>query len=552
MRYGIHLVGIYLAVGACWAQSSDVNDAKILQTAGLSDDGPKLIEYLRRRVVTDTDRLKIDELIKQLGHDSFTERERASAAIIQWGLPAVGVLRQAMSHSDVEIARRAESCLKQIEKVPGSELSAAIARAIAKKKPDGAVGALLTFLPVADDETTADAIREALAAVAAPNGKADVALLAALEDPMPLARGAAGEALIRANVADARRLMTDPDVDVRLRVVLAAVTRVKDKTAVAVLINLLAEVPRNQGWRAEEVLVRLAGEQAPTVSLGKDESSRKRCRDAWNEWWTRAAAGTDLAKLDSLPRVLGNTLIVQSEQRNTTGQVYEINAAGEVLWRIANLQQPTDAIILGPDRVLIAEASNEEVTIRDFRGTVVAPRKSVPSPCGLQLLPHGRILIVSRCGFMECNERLSKLFEYQRPGEVLDTCSACKLKNGDYWLVTQNGKGIRVDGKKKETELKDIQLGRVHSGFVGMDALANGHVLIAGGRTAQEFDANGGKSAWSTTLTGQLSSVQRLANGNTLIAGLDNRRIVELDRDKEVVWEYQGKDGQVPRKARRR
>ncbi len=551
MRYGILFVGIFLAAAACLAQSSDVNDAKVLRAAGLSDDGPKLIEYLRRRIVTEADRVKIDELVKQLGHDSFTERERASAAIIQWGLPAVGVLRQAMSNSDVEIARRAETCLKHIEKVPGSELSAAIARAIAKKKPEGAVGALLTFLPVADDETVAGEIREALAAMAAPNGKADAELLTALDDPLPLRRGAAGEALIRANVADARRLMTDPDVEVRMRVVLAAVTRAKDKTAVASLINLLAEVSLTPGWRAEEVLVRLAGDQAPTVSLGKDEGSRKRCRDAWNEWWIRAAASTDLAKLDTLPRVLGNTLIVQSEQRNTTGQVYEISAAGEVLWRIANLQQPTDAIIHGPDRVLIVEAGNEEVTLRDFRGSVIS-RKSAPSPYCLQALPNGRVLVVCRGSILEWNERLVKSFDYQRAGGVQDICAACKLANGDYWLVTQQGKIIRVDGKKKETELKDIQLGRVHGGFVGMDALANGHVLIAGGRVATEFDTNGGKLNWSVQLTGQLSSVQRLANGNTLIAGLDNRRVVELDRDKEVVWEYQGQDGQVPRKARRR
>ena len=161
-------------------------------------------------------------------------------------------------------------------------------------------------------------------------------------------------------------------------------------------------------------------------------------------------------------------------------------------------------------------------------------------------------MVVCRGAILEWNDRLAKSFEYQRAGGVQDICAACKLANGDYWLITQQGKGIRVDGKKKETELKDMQLGRVHGGFVGMDALANGHVLIAGGRVANEFDTNGGKLAWSVSLTGQLSSVQRLANGNTLIAGLDNRRIVELDRDKEVVWEYQGQDGQVPRKARRR
>ena len=42
---------------------------------------------------------------------------------------------------------------------------------------------------------------------------------------------------------------------------------------------LLADLPQGSGWRVEEVLIRIAGESAPQVSLGDDPAARKACRD---------------------------------------------------------------------------------------------------------------------------------------------------------------------------------------------------------------------------------------------------------------------------------
>lgn len=134
-----------LAVCALALQATD--DAKILKSAGLSDDGEKLVEYFRRRVVSEADRTAITQLIRKLGADQFAERERASEELFNWKFAAVNQLREALRDKDVEIAKRAEACLKRIEKVSGHELSAAAVRAIVVKKPDGAVEALLAFLP---------------------------------------------------------------------------------------------------------------------------------------------------------------------------------------------------------------------------------------------------------------------------------------------------------------------------------------------------------------------------------------------------------------------
>jgi hypothetical protein len=50
-------------------------------------------------------------LIRQLGHDDFAEREKASAALIKIGPPAIGALQEAAKGEDPEIRIRAKKIL---------------------------------------------------------------------------------------------------------------------------------------------------------------------------------------------------------------------------------------------------------------------------------------------------------------------------------------------------------------------------------------------------------------------------------------------------------
>ena len=237
------------------------------------------------------------------------------------GLPAIAPLRETVkTNQDVEIVRRAERCLKSIEEVPAAALSAAAARVIARGNPDGGAEALLAFLPVADDETVADEIRDSLAAIGVKSGKSNPALVQGLDSKEPLTRGAAGEALIRAGDTSARRLIDDPDPDVRLRVTLAAVQHLKDKNAVSNLINLLADGPAAKIWRVEDLLLRIADDSAPQVTSGRDDAVRKKCRDAWKAWWAANSEKIDLAKIDRVPELLGLTMILENDAENVTGR----------------------------------------------------------------------------------------------------------------------------------------------------------------------------------------------------------------------------------------
>src|SRR5262245_60229571 len=213
------------------------SDEQLLKQAQISTDGPGLVAYFRQRTVAGNDRQRIESLIERLGDPVYVVRERATTELIASGLPAVTLLRRAATtQEDVEVARRAERCLNAIERVPSAALAAAVARLIAKRKPEGAVGALLDYLPLADDESVADARAEPLAAVALAGDKPDPLLVRALNDSQPVRRAAAAEALIRTRrpevVAAARGLLNDKNLDVRLRTGLALVTHARDKESV--------------------------------------------------------------------------------------------------------------------------------------------------------------------------------------------------------------------------------------------------------------------------------------------------------------------------------
>src|SRR5262249_1479897 len=148
---------------------------------------------------------------------------------------------------------------------------------------------------------------------------------------------AAGEAVIRAGIAAERptvlALLKDPEPTVRLRVALA-LAPLKEKQAIPVLIDLFGQLKPEQLWSAEELLFRLAGEQAPAAPLGDNAASRKKCRDAWAAWWKENEAKVDLAKLTQAPTLLGHTVVVLLDK----SVVMELDRDNKPLWTIEKVQ----------------------------------------------------------------------------------------------------------------------------------------------------------------------------------------------------------------------
>src|SRR6516165_12486531 len=149
----IHLAASLLALSVLGARSaaaagvdSDPDDATILREAGLAVEDKVLLGFLQARTLAETDRTRILALVKKLGDDEFEIRDKASEELESLGAPAVPLLRQALQDPDVEIAHRAERCLRRIEKVAGPAVSCAVLRTLARRKPAQAAETFLAYL----------------------------------------------------------------------------------------------------------------------------------------------------------------------------------------------------------------------------------------------------------------------------------------------------------------------------------------------------------------------------------------------------------------------
>jgi hypothetical protein len=122
-------------------------DEQLVKAARVGVEGPALLAYLRKATPASVQREQLEALIKQLGSEKFAEREQASAALVALGQLAAPVLRRALKDPNVELARRAEKCLQQIDAGPTTSVTAAVARLVAVRRPEGAAEALLGYLP---------------------------------------------------------------------------------------------------------------------------------------------------------------------------------------------------------------------------------------------------------------------------------------------------------------------------------------------------------------------------------------------------------------------
>ncbi len=524
----LHLaVAAALSLGIASGRADPAADEQVLRAAKVGIDGPALLEFLRLNTPAHLDPALIEPLIRQLGSEDFVARERALRDVVRLGPRAAAYLRQALKDPDPELARRARHCLAIIDAGPGPEVQAAAVRLVGQRKPAGAAAVLLAYLPYAPNKAVTREIVRALPAVSVADGKPDPAIIAALDDKLPARRLAAAEALIRVGQAGpAAKFLHDADPRVRRTIALLLVEH-KDKKAVPVLIELLAQLPADQIGPIEDILYRLAGEDGPSVRLGSDAGPQQ-IRAVWAEWWKRNEAKVDLGKLHVVAKVLGHTLIVSAE----AGRILEIDISGKVLWQVEGLSHPLTAQVIGADRLLVAEYRGMRVTERNFKGTILWEKK-IAWPVAAQRFADGHRFIATRNQVLELDKDGKEIYVHTLPGQIL--MGAQKLRNGHIGCLTSAGVFVLLDPKGKE--VRRLQVGSVNFGS-GFAVLANGNVLVPEYRANQvvEWDAQG-KKVWSVAVPSPQAAV-RLANGNTLIASAGQRRVLEVDPAGRRVWEY--------------
>src|SRR5215831_19754124 len=261
-----------LAVSPVVAADSDERvalDEKTLKDAGVATDGPSLLKYLAAQTPSEAELARLAEAARRLGHRSFMVREKAQQTLIAGGRASLRYLHAARRSSDIEVARRAERAIEQIESVPYGSVMSAVGRLLGVRRPAGAVEAMLAYLPSVTEESVEEAFLEGLVAAGTEKGKVAAAVRAALTDREPARRAAAAYVHGRAVpplLGPVRPLLRDADAVVRFRAAESLVLG-RDKSGVPALIALLGEAPASRGWRVEDLLYRVAGETTPAVSL---------------------------------------------------------------------------------------------------------------------------------------------------------------------------------------------------------------------------------------------------------------------------------------------
>ncbi len=186
------------------ANSQTTADEKLLKETGIGVDGAALLDFLRKHTPSTADERHVEALVRRLSDRTFRVRQQATDELVRLGPKALWGLRQALEGADLETQRRAEHCIRLIDRRCPAAALAAGARLLSARRPPGTCAALLGAFPAAADEDVEDEILAALVAVGVRDGKADPALTAVLHEGTQAQRAACGRGLCWAAAATLR------------------------------------------------------------------------------------------------------------------------------------------------------------------------------------------------------------------------------------------------------------------------------------------------------------------------------------------------------------
>jgi hypothetical protein len=505
---------------------------KTLQEAGVATDGTGLLAFFRQRTPSAHDRARLADTVRRLGDHHYHVRARAQRDLLGAGRVVLHLLRPALGDVDPEIRFRARRILGQIESGNDVALATAACRVLAARKPDGATGALLAYLPLAAEETLEEAVRNALPAVGVRAGKADPALVAALSARHPVVRAAAAFAVGRAGPSYrpvVRPLLKDADLAVRYQAA-AALVQGGDRSAVETLIGLVGEEREDLAYGSEDLLYRLAGTKAPVIEGTSGAQGRRKSREAWQAWWKANGAQVDLAGLQGQSRLRGLTLIAEVDQvgQNNQGRVSLQGTGGRLRWEInSGLGWPSDVHLLPNGHVLIAECLTHVVTERDPQGKVVWQYKCGTSAFACQRLPNGNTLIAAGGNLLEVTRAGKTVSSIVKPGTLY---YVAKQRNGHILYVDSQNQVVELDARGQTV----CSINLPGAAWGSVEKLPNGRYLVClySGRKVVEVDHKG-KVYWECLVDSPVYAT-RLPNGRILVGG--GKMVAEFDRSGKEVW----------------
>ncbi len=219
-------------------------------------------------------------------------------------------------------------------------------------------------------------------------------------------------------------------------------------------------------------------------------------------------------------------------------------------------------------RVLAADRATGKLAIVGTDGKVEWEFPNKHDVHDLHVLPNGNYLThMSHTRVVEISPSRVIVWEYEsKPKEGykgrVEVHAFQRLAN-DITMIAESGNSRIIEVNLKGEILKTIPLkvkkSDAHRDTRRVRKLANGHYLVCheAEGCVREYDGSG-KVIWEYTLdlAGRPRSpghgteghgievfgAVRLPNGNTLIAGGNNNRVIEVNPKKEIVWQVDQKD----------
>jgi hypothetical protein len=257
------------------------------------------------------------------------------------------------------------------------------------------------------------------------------------------------------------------------------------------------------------------------------------------------------------------------------GRVAIVNARGEVEWEVPNKAEVHDLALLPNGHILfptgpttVVEMTRDKKVVWKYEARPKDGYKGRVEIHAFQRLPDG-LTMVAESG----NARIVEVdadgkivhevpLTVEKPNPHRDTRMARKLASGNYLVCHEaDGKVREYDPKGKVVWTYALNLGgRPRSAGHGPEGhgtevfgavrLTNGDTLIAAGNGNGVIEVTPeGKTVWELTqdeLPGiklaWVTTLQVKEDGNVIIgnchAGPDNPQLVEVTRDKKVVWTF--------------
>lgn len=510
-------------------------DEQVLKTAGIAADGPNLLKYFRKRTPSPEEQVTFKKRAKQLGSTAHPVRAQATTELIRAGRAALPSLREMAKTSDLELARRAQYCIGVIEQNTRLGVSAHAARVLVERNPPGTIETLLAYLPFADEGVEED-VRLAIKRVAYVNGKAVAVLEQALTHPNAKQRGAAAwivgmssDSEQRAKVASCLR---DAAAEVRF-LTASGLLAARDPAAVPALIDLLTVAPSDLAWRAEDLLLRVAGENGPTVLLDATaDNNGQKARAAWETWWKVNGSKIDWKSLALEEESVGWTLIAENQRPDNVGRLFEVNKAGVMRWQV-KLQNPIDVQWLRAGKLLVGDSRAGQIFEMDTRGNIGWKFTGI-NPTSIQRLPNGNTVASSYQKIVEINRDGAIVFSYSTQGH---TYQARKLNDGHYVWIDACGEIGEIDGAGALVAKAKISASLA---WGSIERIRPGRYLVALGGVGkvQEVDM-AGRVYWERSVNNPNRAI-RLPNGNTLVASHGDGCVYEFDASGNERWKLAG------------